>query len=183
MFIDTSGYPWVPGFEAASPDIIAEFAALGDEALQPWPERALYGQGWNTFGFRFLGHRLEENCLRCPATAAALGSIPELISAGFSVLEPGSWIRPHVGYSHSLYVGHLGLIIPPDCALRVGAETRGWTSGRFLAFNDMVQHESWNRGDSRRVVLLIEFLRPGRQLKELTASPEVEAMLKTLAAR
>jgi ornithine lipid ester-linked acyl 2-hydroxylase len=183
MFIDTSGYPWVPTFEAAAADITAEFHSLGVEALQPWPERALYGQGWNTFGFHFLGHKLEENCLRAPKTAAALAAIPELISAGFSVLEPGTWIRPHVGYSHSLYVGHLGLIIPDDCALRVGAETRGWIPGRFLAFNDMIQHESWNRGAARRVVMLIEFLRPGRELKELTASPEVEAMLKSLAAR
>lgn len=180
MFIDTSDRAWVPLLEAATPEILAELDALGPEAFQPWPERHLYGQGWNAFGFRFLGHRLEENIRRCPRTAAALEAIPGLISAGFSVLHPGTWIKPHVGYSHSLYIGHLGLIVPEGCAIRVGRETRGWTPGRFLAFNDMVEHEAWNRGRSRRVVLLIEFLRPGRQLAELQASPEVQAMLKSL---
>jgi beta-hydroxylase len=180
MFVDILDREWVPGFEAATPDILAELDALGPEAFEPWPERHLYGAGWNAFGFRFLGRHLDANCARCPKTAAALGAIPGLISAGFSLLEPGTWIKPHVGYSHSLYVGHLGLIVPEDCAIRVGRETRSWRVGRFFAFNDMVEHEAWNRGDSRRVVLLIEFLRPGRELSELTASPEVEAMLKAL---
>jgi beta-hydroxylase len=180
MFVDTSNYVWVEDFEKASPAILQELYELGPDAFEPWPERHLYGQGWNTFGFRFLGRHLAENCVRCPQTAAALAAIPGLISAGFSTLEPGTWIKPHIGYSHSLYVGHLPLIVPQDCALRVGRETRPWVQGRFVAFNDMVEHEAWNRGSSRRVVLLIEFLRPGRTLQELAASPEVQEMLKAL---
>lgn len=180
MFIDMRDWAWVPALENAAPDILAELQTLGPDAFQPWPERHLYGQGWNAFPFHFLGRHMPENCRRCPKTAAAIEAIPGLVSAGFSALDPGTWIKPHIGYSHSLYIGHLGLIVPDDCALRVGPEIRHWTAGRFFAFNDMVEHESWNRGSSLRVILLIEFLRPGRQLGELTTSPEVEAALRAL---
>ena len=47
-------------------------------------------------------------------------------TAGFSRLAPGTHIKPHVGYTSEVLRCHLGLIVPPDCALRVGSETRRW---------------------------------------------------------
>jgi aspartyl/asparaginyl beta-hydroxylase (cupin superfamily) len=53
------------------------------------------------------------------------------------------------------------LITPYHCALRVGGETRSWTQGQCFIFDDTVEHEAWNRSDSDRVVLMIDFTKPG----------------------
>lgn len=178
MFVDTSQFAFARRLEAGWRDILQEMEDLESGEMIPWPERHLYGQGWDAYGFYLLGERFDENCARCPKTTAILETIPGLRSAGFSVLQPGAHITPHVGYSHALYVGHLGLIVPADCAIRVGRETYHWTPGEFMAFNDMVEHEAWNRDTTRRVVLLIEFLRPGKTELDLVMSPELAAALK-----
>ncbi|HXU80612.1 MAG TPA: aspartyl/asparaginyl beta-hydroxylase domain-containing protein, partial [Polyangia bacterium] len=74
---------------------------------------------------------------------------------------PGTHIKPHVGWVRTVYRLHLGLVVPPDCALRVGAETTPWREGACLVFDDTVEHEAWNRSGQDRVVLLLDFLRPG----------------------
>jgi beta-hydroxylase len=171
MFIDTAQFEFTQRLEAGWTDILKEMEDLETQDLIPWPEQHLYGKGWDAFGFYLLGDRFDENCARCPKTTEILDSIPGLRSAGFSVLQPGAHITPHVGYSHALYVGHLALIVPPDCAIRVGRERYHWTPGEFMVFNDMIEHEAWNHDTTRRVVLLIEFLRPGKTEVDLSMSP------------
>jgi beta-hydroxylase len=91
--------------------------------------------------------------------------IPGLTTAGFSWMSPGTHIKPHVGYSSAVLRCHLGLVIPSDCKLRVGSETRGWQEGKTLVFDDTVEHEAWNRSDKDRVVLLLDFKRPGAEFQ------------------
>ncbi len=55
---------------------------------------------------------------------------------------------------------HIPLIAPPDCALRVGSETRAWEDGKALIFDDSFEHEAWNRSDRTRIILLFEIWRP-----------------------
>ena len=78
----------------------------------------------------------------------------------YSVLEPGTHIAPHYGLLNTRLICHIPLILPPDCALRVGGETRPWQAGEALVFDDSFEHEAWNRSDRRRVVLLFEIWRP-----------------------
>lgn len=183
MFIDTSQFEFTSRLEAGWRDILQEMEDLETRELIPWPERHLYGQGWDAFGFYLLGERFDENCARCPKTTRLLDSITGLRSAGFSVLQPGARIEPHIGYSHALYVGHLALIVPEKCGIRVGRETYHWTPGRFMAFNDMIEHEAWNDDTTRRVVLLIEFLRPGKSEVDLAMSPELAQALQQGAGK
>lgn len=183
MFIDTSQFEFTSRLEAGWRDILQEMEDLETRELIPWPERHLYGQGWDAFGFYLLGERFDENCARCPKTTHLLDSIPGLRSAGFSVLQPGARIEPHIGYSHALYVGHLALIVPEKCGIRVGRETYHWTPGRFMTFNDMIEHEAWNDDTTRRVVLLIEFLRPGKSEVDLAMSPELAQALQQGAGK
>lgn len=180
MFYDVSTFSFTPTLEAGWRDVLGELEGLDPQSFMEWPERSLYNQGWDAFGFYFLGRRFDENCRRCPRTAALVEQIPGLLTAGFSCLQPGTAIAPHVGYSHSLLVGHLALIVPDGCAIRVGPETRGWEPGKVMVFNDMVEHEAWNRGTSRRVVLLFEFLKPGATLDDLTMSEELQESLGDL---
>ncbi|MCR9073188.1 MAG: aspartyl/asparaginyl beta-hydroxylase domain-containing protein [Alphaproteobacteria bacterium] len=183
MFIDTSQFEFTARLESGWRDILQEMEDLESRELIPWPERHLYGQGWDAFGFYLLGERFDDNCARCPKTTRLLDSIPGLRSAGFSVLQPGARIEPHIGYSHALYVGHLALIVPEKCGIRVGRETYHWTPGRFMAFNDMIEHEAWNDDITRRVVLLIEFLRPGKTEVDLAMSPELAEALQQGAGK
>src|SRR3546814_9348823 len=64
--------------------------------------------------------------------------------AFFSALKPGTHIPPHNGATNTPLTVHMPLVIPPDCALRVGDETRTWEPGKLLMFDDTIRHEAWN---------------------------------------
>ena len=72
---------------------------------------------------------------------------------------------------------HLGVIVPPGCGLRFGDETRKWTEGRCLTFDNSYPHEAWNdHPTDTRVVLAVHAPHPD------LSEPEREA-LAWLAAR
>ena len=159
-FYEPGQFAFVSALEANWQAIRDEATRLPAEAYQPWPERNLYGEGWSVFGFQFFGKRFEENSRACPATAALVGAIPGLTTAGFSALAPGTHIRPHKGRRKAALRCHLGLIVPADCGLRVGPDTRVWKEGKCLVFDDLLEHEAWNRGATTRIVLLIDVVTP-----------------------
>lgn len=161
-FLDPGGFPFVRALERSAPAIRRELdRLLESDVFSPWPETGLYGQGWKVFGLRFFGRKLDGNCRKCPRTAKILEQVPCLQTAGFSRLEPGARIRPHVGYTSAVLRCHLGLIAPPRCGIRVGGETRSWEAGKCLIFDDTIEHEAWNDSGEDRVVLLLDFLRVG----------------------
>lgn len=158
MFYESSRFPFTAQLEAYWETVLSELQQLRDENFIPWPEKYLYNdQGWETFGLYAFGVRIRRNCNLCPGTTALLEQIPNLVSAGFSSLAPGTHIQPHTGYDDGVLRCHLGLIIPEDCAIRVGDETRAWAPGKTMVFDDTEEHEAWNRSDRTRVVLLLDF--------------------------
>ncbi len=64
---------------------------------------------------------------------------------------------------------HLALIVPDDCSLRCGPETRGWSEGQCIIFDDSFEHEAWNRSDGLRAVLILETWNPHLSETEKTA--------------
>jgi beta-hydroxylase len=167
MYLDTKQFPFTASLEANWRVIRGELDALTRETFRAWPDRNLYGKpekkqdgtGWDLFGLYFFGQRNEANCQLCPETARLVQAIPGLTTAGFSRLEGGTHIKPHVGYTNAVLRCHLGLVVPPDCALRVGDEVRGWKEGACMVFDDTTEHEAWNRSDQVRIVLLLDFAR------------------------
>jgi len=131
---------------------------------------------WTSFHFYRHGERIEENCARCPGTAALLDSLdlqrvpgygPEVM---FSVLQPHSKIPAHYGAVNGRLVVHLPLIVPADCgALRVANEARGWEEGKLLFFDDTFEHEAWNNSDQTRVVLIFDTWNPALSSVERAA--------------
>lgn len=118
---------------------------------------------WKTFFFFGFGNRFTGNCARCPQTAALLGSIPGITTAFFSILSPGKQIPPHRGIYKGVVRYHLGVKVPepgPDCAIRVEDQTVSWSEGEGFFFDDVYEHEAWNRTNDVRVVLLLDVLRP-----------------------
>jgi aspartyl/asparaginyl beta-hydroxylase (cupin superfamily) len=64
------------------------------------------------------------------------------------------------------------LIVPPNCAFRVGATTREWRVGEAFAFDDTIEHEAWNDSDELRVVLIFDIWPPalGRAERDAVAA-------------
>lgn len=160
MFFDVKIFPWFMPFEEHWPSILEEFNRLLPEDLIVWPENLTLHGTWEVFGLHAGNRWFEQNVAKCPKTSELLRSVPGLNLAGFSIMRGGTHIRPHVGYSKAVLRAHLGLIIPPSCGIRVGPETREWTAGKLLVFDDTVSHEAWNQSSQDRVVLLADFQRP-----------------------
>jgi beta-hydroxylase len=141
----------------------------------------MYGEGWSVYGLIAFGRRIERALSSCPRTAALLAQVPGVTTAGFSRLAAGAHIKPHIGWVETVYRLHMGLVVPRDCALRVGDQTRPWREGECLIFDDTVEHEAWNRSSETRVVLLLDFLRPGvTGASDDVPPPEVEAAIQRL---
>lgn len=177
QFYEREAFAWVEALEARTDAIRAELDAvlaqthdfppyIEDEPGRPTRTHPLAARrDWG--GFHLLrGQPVEPNAALCPQTLEALTLAPQPFIRGrspmalFSLLKPGTHIPPHNGLLNTRLICHLPLIVPDGCALRVGNETRAWEEGRLLIFDDSIEHEAWNRGPSRRVVLLFEIWRP-----------------------
>ena len=157
MFKAVQEYEFTKELEANWQVIRQELEQLSDKDFLDWPEKHLYGKGWQTFGLYAFGMKLHKNCRLCPETTKLIEGIPHMVTAGFSSLLPSTHIAAHTGYPEGLLRCHLGLVGCDGCSLRVGAEVRDWQEGKCLIFDDTTEHEAWNRGDRTRVVLLIDF--------------------------
>jgi aspartyl/asparaginyl beta-hydroxylase (cupin superfamily) len=182
-FYDPADFAWVAALEAAMPAIRAEAeAVLADRAgVAPYveapkdrpakPHSLLDDPRWSAFHLYQGGEPVAANAARCPATMAAIKDLPIPVIARhspmalFSILEPGTHIKPHNGMLNTRLICHLPLIVPAGCRLRVGNHSRAVEAGKMLIFDDSIEHEAWNNGDAIRVILLFEIWRP-----ELTAA-------------
>lgn len=85
-----------------------------------------------------------------------------------SILEPGTHIPPHFGGSNAKLTLHLPLAVPPgDTLIRVDNESRGWSSGDMVIFDDTFDHEAWNRTEQQRAVLLLKAYHPELTVEEI----------------
>ena len=179
MFIDSRQFEFVSYLESNWRGIRDEYLALPEDVFEPWVQREMYGEGWSVYGLHAFGERIEPALASCPRTALHLSEVPGLTTAGFSRLAPQTHIKPHVGWAESVSRLHLGLVVPESCKLRVGDEVRSWAEGECLIFDDTVEHEAWNNSDQSRVVLLLDFLRPGVKDSDTDAMPtEVQRFVR-----
>jgi aspartyl/asparaginyl beta-hydroxylase (cupin superfamily) len=167
MFIEASAYPFLKPLQENWEIVLNELRALSQTYFVEWPERDIYDGDWRVFALFRLGVPFDRNVLACPETARMLQEIPGLVNAGFSSLASGVYIGPHTGYTKQVLRCHVGLIVPENCGIRVGQEVRGWTPGSCFVFDDTQEHEAWNQGASKRIVLLFDFKRdPDAELTE-----------------
>jgi aspartate beta-hydroxylase len=185
---DRNDFEWAAAFEENTDAIRAELLNVltEDSAFKPYIEGDNHGPvrdyqgllnnpGWGAFYLWRDGAPQTTNVAKCPATAKALRGVPQPYIAGktptamFSLLKPQTHIPPHHGMLNSRLICHLPLIVPPQCAMRVGDATRPWTKGQLTIFDDSVEHEAWNNGSETRVVLLFDIARPELDSDELQA--------------
>lgn len=107
-----------------------------------------------------------DNMAACPETTRLMQELPLTLIEGFapsvlfSKLDAGARIEPHTGMLNTRLICHLPLVVPDNCALRVGADTRITERGRAWAFDDSINHEAWNDSGAERVILLFDVWRP-----------------------
>lgn len=170
---DPAVFPWTGELETHWREIHDEVRSiladprrvpsLGD--ISPDHQRLDQRRSWRAFFLWGYGHRVDQNCARAPRTAALVDRIPGLITAMFSVHEPGTHLPRHRGVTKGMITCHLGLIIPDDperCRIAVEDQVYSWAPGRFFIFDDTYKHEVWNETDEDRVILLIHVRRPLR---------------------
>lgn len=97
---------------------------------------------------------------RFPATVAALRSVPGVLAALWSVLEPGTELPAHAGPNAGVLRFHLGIDCNGNTALMVDGRVVPYENGRGVLFDDTATHAAWNRGMTPRVTLMCELLRP-----------------------
>lgn len=176
-FYDIADFPFTAELEANWEAIRREFEALDQGQLIDWPEE-IYKGSWSVYGLYAFGEKLEENCGRCPVATRVIEGIPGLTTAGFSVLMPGSRILPHLGYTNTVLRCHLGLIVPDGCRIRVGDQIREWEEGKTMVFDDTLEHEVWHDGTTPRIILLLDFVRPGQRF-DFRGAEGVQPLLNT----
>lgn len=161
-------------------------------------DSGIVGTGrWSVLPVFFAGERIDRLFfpgLEMDETAEVVQSLEGECSAFpladvlFSSHAPGTTLTPHCSWDGFRMRLHLGLRIPEGCGIRVGSESRQWERGRVLAFHDSFEHETWNRSQERRVVLIVDCWHPGLTVPEreallaLTRKLEVRAMLARLRA-
>lgn len=172
VFPGLSSRPWYDASEFVwATQLEASYAVVRDEVLAATSRRqgferysypGLGDNDWESLMFYRGGEQVEENCARCPETAALLRAIPgsRRREAMVSVLGPGARIPPHRDSGNQLLTCHFGLVIPPDCGIRVGGDARTWREGKCLIFDTSYEHEAWNHSDRTRIILLVDFWHP-----------------------
>ena len=170
---DNATFPWAAAIESEWPIIREELSAVlarkdelpSFQQISTDVATITQDQGWKTFLFSAFGVKSKKNIEMCPQTWRVLQKVPRLQAAMFSVFEPGKHLPAHRGPYNGVLRLHLGLVVPEprqQVAIRVGEKVCHWEEGRVLIFDDAYEHEAWNRTDSVRVVLFVDFRKPLR---------------------
>jgi len=199
QFYERAAVPFLDDVEDAFEDIRGELFELlreGDE-FKPYVEprtarpttREMAGMvnnpKWGAFYLCKNGVMVPGNAERCPKTMAAMEKCPLTRITGrapsilFSLLRPHSRIPPHTGFINARLICHLPLIVPGNCGLRVGNDSRPVVEGQAWVFDDSFEHEAWNDSDEPRVILLFEVWRP--ELNDIERA-SVAAMFEAIDA-
>jgi aspartyl/asparaginyl beta-hydroxylase (cupin superfamily) len=184
---DPSKWDWVAPLEYDWKRILEEFQRVrAASTFAPYEDRYtkdIGWAGWQTWHIYRDGHITEKARDMCPITVEHVGASPHGVrECIYSVLTPGTHLKPHTGGVNLFLTVHLPLIVPPGCGLRVGDEVREWQPGKLVVFDDSFIHEAWNSGDSDRVVLLWDIWHPDlteREKEVLTwLAPKLGEFLK-----
>jgi hypothetical protein len=167
MFYDQK-FPFLEPLENNWQEIKKEFLSLSQQNLDHWPGRFVFAsnwgvKNWHIFALYTLGTKIEANCALCPQTTRAIEKIPQMKTAVFSLLSANTRLPLHNGDIDSFYRCTLGVIIPPDCGIKVAGETRAWQTGKTMVFQDTVEHEAWNHSDFDKLILIVDFVKPGHE--------------------
>jgi aspartyl/asparaginyl beta-hydroxylase (cupin superfamily) len=161
---DPAQFPLVGGLERAAKQIALEVSGVDARMFHRETEPISRTGSWDVFFLYDRGRRHEANCATCPVTTQLIEqhrTIRDLAGlVYFSRMAPGTRVAPHHGPTNMRLRCHLGIDIPPDCGIRVAGESRSWTVGECLVFDDSFMHEVWNDSAFTRTVLVVDLWHP-----------------------
>ncbi|MFI0351065.1 aspartyl/asparaginyl beta-hydroxylase domain-containing protein [Actinomadura sp. 9N407] len=164
--------PELREFEKAFQEIRSEFLVASERvAVMPTYHEldpaqhyisATTPDDWRMFHLYSMGEVAEENAALCPRTMAVLKKVPHLFQASFSILDPGKSVPEHEGPFHGYLRYHLGIEVPTENppSIRIRDHVHTWKDGESVLFDDSWNHEVTNNSAERRVVLIVDVLRP-----------------------
>lgn len=122
------------------------------------------GKSWSAITLLFWGMKISNDLKKkCPQLNQLLKEIPGLVSISISRLSAHSAIAEHDGDTNAIMRCHIGIEIPgklPVCGFKVNGKEQNWEEGKCLIFNDAYKHSAWNNSDKRRIILIIDVVRP-----------------------
>lgn len=176
----TEQFDYIRDLERQWQSINNELALLDEHRFKCYEHSK--DKGWDILMLYVMGETREEYLTLCPITMSLLRKIPGITLALVSRLSAHSRIHPHtdkgvwlekqkryITYNDdNLIRCHLGLAVPKrnnqlDCAIKIGHETAEWETGKCMMFDCNVMHEAWNATDEDRVVLIVDFVKPGAE--------------------
>ena len=118
--------------------------------------------GWKRFYIKWYGPSDKLAKQICPETCKLLDTMPEVHLAMFSILMPGSVIRPHFGPARMSLRYHMGISTPNDdeCNIKIGERTYSWRDGKDVMFDDTMIHSVRNNTTKPRIILFLDIERP-----------------------
>jgi hypothetical protein len=179
--LQNPGYPCFPGLRhapfrddpGAAPGaalLEQSFETIRDEYLDlrddEWVIYNPMGNRWMVYFFYHMGVDLDALTKRCPKTSKIVKALPRVClnypwgDVLFSVHASDAHLVSHCSIDNLRVRCHLGVQVPENCEMRVGTEKRGWEVGKNLLFEDSFEHEVWNRGTTRRAILIVDFWHP-----------------------
>ncbi|XP_077348885.1 aspartyl/asparaginyl beta-hydroxylase isoform X3 [Lithobates pipiens] len=172
--------PWWTAKETGYTDLVrtleANWKIIRDEGLAvmdkakglfvPEDENLREKGDWSQYTLWQQGRKNEKSCNSAPRTCALLERFPESTGCRrgqikYSVMHPGTHVWPHTGPTNCRLRMHLGLVIPKTgCKIRCANDTRSWTEGKVLIFDDSFEHEVWQDADSYRLIFIVDIWHP-----------------------
>jgi beta-hydroxylase len=174
-------FPWTKNFIKNLPSIQEEFYNYQKRHLIPEyksisKEASGETKGWHSLFLRIFGNDTQ-NMKAFPKTKQLIDSCP-CTTAYFSLLKPGTKIKPHKGIFSGVIRYHLSIKIPKDwekCFIVVDGKKLHWREGGHIMFDDSYIHMVENNTDEERVVLFLDIK---RDFKSLWLNAVNEIMLK-----
>ncbi len=147
--------------------ILEEARKIESASFLPYPTSTTAPGGeWTVYPMCYMGVDLSMFNSACPETFETVKKLPRSAlrypwaDALFSAHTGGTHLTPHTSIDNLRARCHLALEIPDGCEIIVGGEARRWQAGRALCFDESFEHETWNRSDERRVVLIVDVWHP-----------------------
>eukprot|EP00730_Choanoeca_flexa_P018098 TRINITY_DN8783_c0_g1_i1.p2 TRINITY_DN8783_c0_g1~~TRINITY_DN8783_c0_g1_i1.p2 ORF type:complete len:464 (+),score=90.76 TRINITY_DN8783_c0_g1_i1:136-1392(+) len=119
------------------------------------------------------GHFDAEHCMHLPWMCLYISYVPLITGwqrhttefdlegqASILKMTPGTHLRVHTGGTNARITVQLPLIVPEGIVFRVANETRTYTAGSALVFDDCYEHEVQHLGATDRYVLYLTARHP-----------------------
>lgn len=177
-FHNPAGLTWCAELEREFPAIRGEVSSLVSRQLgfETKSDSFTSTGAWTGAYLWAYGQKIAETAGLCPTTAAVIEKIrgaAKIGTAFFSALASKTFVRPHTGNTNAKLRCHLPLIVPAGCALKVGDREEELVEGKCVVFDDSFVHSAWNRSESIRVVLVVDFFHPDLTPAEIEYLSEV----------